>query len=170
MTSLDHRLDPNLILTPEQLILYRLARTRYANLSGVGAAAFPGRWNRPGEPAIYTSIEQSTPVLELLAHTPKDTIPSNLSMMKISLFGWPKQSTEVSVIDSLRAATTTTVWSESEDHPFAIAVPSVILPVWNVVLYPSAKGFWQHVSLASIEPFTFDPRLFPKGTLAESAT
>ena len=55
------------------------------------------------------------------------------------------------------------------NNPFAVAVPSVIVPAWNVVLYPQAPGFWDHVSLESVEPFEFDPRLFPDGTPVESA-
>ena len=51
---------------------------------------------------------------------------------------------------------------------FAMAVPSVVVPVWNVVLYPQGKSFWDHVSLESVEPFEFDPRLFPNDTPVES--
>lgn len=52
-------------------------------------------------------------------------------------------------------------------NPFAIAVPSVIVPAWNVVLYPNGIGFWDHISLETIEPFNFDPRLFPENTPLE---
>jgi hypothetical protein len=53
-------------------------------------------------------------------------------------------------------------------NAFAVAIPSVIVPVWNVVLYPEGVGFWEHVSLISLEPFEFDPRLFPEETPIES--
>lgn len=52
-------------------------------------------------------------------------------------------------------------------NPFAIAVPSVIVPAWNVVLYPQGAGFWDHVSLESVDPFEFDPRLFPEDASVE---
>lgn len=52
-------------------------------------------------------------------------------------------------------------------NPFAVAVPSVIVPVWNVVLYPQATGFWDHVSLDSVEAFEFDPRLFAEDAALE---
>jgi len=55
------------------------------------------------------------------------------------------------------------------DRVFAVAVPSVIVPVWNVVLYPQARGFRDQVSLQSVEPFEFDPRLFPEGTPVEAS-
>jgi hypothetical protein len=44
----------------------------------------------------------------------------------------------------------------------------VIVPVWNVVLYPQAVGFWDHVTLEAVEPFEFDPRLFPDNTPVET--
>ncbi len=52
-------------------------------------------------------------------------------------------------------------------RPFAVAVPSVIVPVWNVVLYPQGTGFWDHVSLESVDAFEFDPRLFPEDAVIE---
>jgi len=51
--------------------------------------------------------------------------------------------------------------------PLAIARPSVIVPVWNVVLFPAGGGFWDHVALETVEPFEFDPRLFPDNTPIE---
>jgi hypothetical protein len=51
--------------------------------------------------------------------------------------------------------------------PFAVALPSVIVPAWNVVLYPEGTGFWDHVSLETVEPFEFDPRLFPDDVQTE---
>jgi hypothetical protein len=32
-------------------------------------------------------------------------------------------------------------------RPFAVAVLSVIVPVWNAVLFPQGIAFWEHVSL-----------------------
>jgi hypothetical protein len=53
-------------------------------------------------------------------------------------------------------------------NPFGIAVASVIVPVWNVVLYPQGVGFWDHVALDSVEPFEFDPRLFPESAAIDT--
>lgn len=175
MTSEEDVLDPGYFLAHQPLSLYRLSRAKYASLSGIGAALYPGRWNRPGEEAIYTSTEIGVPVLETLAHTQKDTIPSNLAMMRIRIGGsWETQKN--ALIDP---KTSGCLWYyrslgearkafQSAPHmfavginPFAVAVPSAIVPVWNVVLYPLGTGFWDHVSLDSVEPFHFDPRLFP---------
>jgi hypothetical protein len=53
-------------------------------------------------------------------------------------------------------------------HSFAVAVPSVVAPAWNIVLFPGAHGFSESVTAESIEPFEFDPRLFPENTPVES--
>jgi RES domain-containing protein len=181
LTPEDLQLDPEFFLAHQPLTLYRLARARYANLSGVGAAFAPGRWNRPGQEAIYTSTEMDVPLLERLVHTPKDLIPANLVMMKIRMSGnW-----EMKKIAMIDPRTSSCLWfyrdlatakSASKNgprifaagmDPIAVAVPSVIVPVWNVVLFPQGRGFWEHVSLESVERFVFDPRLFPENAEIE---
>lgn len=201
MTPEDLELDLDHLLKSQPLTLYRLARAQYANLSGVGAAYAPGRWNRLGQEAIYTSTEIGVPLLERLVHTPKDLIPANLAMMKIRMAGgWElawKDSLMLTYIDghtkallaifkTLGAAKgvmatdgelSGKVYSadihrgaiEIQKSCVAVAIPSVIVPAWNVVLYPQVPGFWDHVSLESVEPFEFDPRLFPENTPIESA-
>ena len=183
MTPEDRALDADFFLTQQPLTLFRLARARYANLSGLGAASAAGRWNRLGQEAIYTSTEMGIPVLERLAHTPKDLMPSNLALMKIKVSGEWQRGSGNTLVDPrtggcMRIYSTLSQADEwhRKKHPelrgvqgdFAIAVPSIIVPVWNVVLYPKAMAFWEHVSLESIEAFEFDPRLFPENTPLES--
>ncbi len=175
MTPEDWELDKELLLSQSSILLYRLARKKLATLSGTGAALFPGRWNRSGEKALYTSVEQGTTVLERLVHTPKDEIPSDLAMMRIRISGvWARSPSGLddsrtggrflalsSLTEGRAAFRRLAGLAGSESHPFAIAVPSVIVPVWNVVLYPAETGFSDHVTLEGVEPFEFDPRLFP---------
>ena len=182
MTPEDRQLDPEFLLTHRPLVLYRLARARYANLSGIGASFAPGRWNRPGQEAIYTSTEAGVPVLERLAHTSKELIPSNLALMKIRVAGnWEAQKNAIldpgtggclwfyrQLADAKRAFKAGPQLFAAGMNPFAMAVPSVLVPVWNVVLYPQGTGFWDHVSLESVEPFEFDPRLFPESAIQEA--
>jgi len=170
-------LDPDLFIQQKPLTLYRLARARYANLSGIGASLAPGRWNLPGQEAIYTSTEVGVPLLERLVHTSKDLIPSNLALMTLQLSGaWNVEDGRLAnrgsngwirLYRSLEDAKSNFPETWGRIAPFAIAVPSVIVPAWNVVLYPEAPHFWDHVSLIGVEPFEFDPRLFPEKTPAE---
>ena len=174
MTRKDQELDLKELSRRAPLVLYRLCRAEYANLTGQGAARYGGRWNRIGEGAIYTSADMATPVLELLAHTAKDTIPGNLAMMTIHLSGsWSEGSAPGPKFGSGQKKAYTSL-NQAQKHltydlslPFAAAVPSVILPVWNVVLFPERPGFFQHVSLQSVQPFSLDPRLFPEDAIAE---
>jgi RES domain len=178
LTPEDLALDVDLLLRDAPLILYRLARARYANISGVGAAQYPGRWNRLGQEAIYTSTEMSAPILERLVHTTKDLIPANLALMKIRVSGkWERFANMMmdshtggyfsfyrSLAHAKSALNSSPYVFGHGVNPFAVAVPSVIVPVWNVVLYPQAPGFWNHVALETVERFEFDPRLFPENT------
>ncbi|MGO9318908.1 MAG: RES family NAD+ phosphorylase [Terracidiphilus sp.] len=181
MTPEDQSLDPHYFLDHQPLTLFRLTKTKYANLSGVGAALVPGRWNNSGQEAIYTSTEVGTCGLEMLAHTSKALIPSNLALMKIRVSGQWEPHKDVlfdaktsgslriyrSIAETRDDYQESQHWFPGDDNPFAVAVPSVIVPAWNVVLFPQGKGFWEHVSLESVEPFQFDPRLFPDDALAE---
>ncbi len=176
MTPEDRQFDPDLFLTHKPLTLYRLARARYANLSGIGAAFAPGRWNRPGQEAIYTSTELSATVLERLVHTSKDLIPSNLALLKVRVTGnWEMQKNAIidpqtggciwvyrDIATAKRSFIAGPHLFAAGMNAFAVAVPSVIVPVWNVVLYPEGIGFWRHVSLEAVDAFKFDPRLFPE--------
>ena len=51
------------------MITYRLTKSQYAmDLSGAGAAIYPGRWNILGTPVVYTSESRALSLLEKLVH------------------------------------------------------------------------------------------------------
>jgi RES domain-containing protein len=165
-------LDPKLLVTQSGLTLYRLAKKKYANLSGIGAANDPGRWNLPNQEAIYTSLNSSTTILERFVHTSKAKRPTNLATMTISLPGeWSLESSSlkhssgaiIHIFESLQMAEAG-AWSviRSVNLPLAIAVPSVIDPQWNIVLFPTSSYFWSNVKLLKVSPFRFDARMFPE--------
>lgn len=180
MTPIDQKLDHALLTQETPLTLYRVTSRKYADsLSGIGGALSPGRWNRKGEEAIYTSTQIGVCVLERLVHTPKTRIPTDLALMTIHLTGiWQevdaqsfmfkrntlhsRTSVDWVYCPSLRNAADRYALREIDGNILVFSVPSVIVPVWNVVLYPRARGFWEHVSLVSVEPFDYDPRLFPE--------
>ena len=187
MTPRDLVLDPNPLFEQRPLTLFRITKFKYASLSGEGAAKSPGRWNARGEEAIYTGTELGTTVLERLVHTPKDRIADDLALMKLTLTGnWSigemftvgRDDTDrhsalrfdrttkgrFLAIPSLEIAEEMNLGMSTG---FAVAIPSVIVPVWNVVLFPQQPGFWEHVSIQSVEPFEFDPRLFRESALRE---
>nr|MBI1228921.1 RES domain-containing protein [Cytophagales bacterium] len=46
--------------------IYRIAVTKYCDASGEGAKLYGGRWNLPGNPALYGSASVSSALLERL--------------------------------------------------------------------------------------------------------
>jgi hypothetical protein len=116
-----------------------------------------------------------------MVHLRKDLIPSNQVVMTISVSGeWAEH--ENAVIDPktsgcfwLYQTLAKAKYDFASTLPlfcgglnaFAAALPSVIVPIWNVVLYPQGTGFWKHVELENVEPFTFDARLFPENIPVE---
>lgn len=69
--------------------LWRIATAtrRYAaeDLSGGGAAAYPGRWNDEGQPVVYAALSVSTAVLETAAHLKDAGLPLNRYLVRIEV-------------------------------------------------------------------------------------
>lgn len=53
------------------MTIYRIARTEYCDVTGEGAKKYGGRWNFPGNPALYGSSSVSTALLERLTIDPE---------------------------------------------------------------------------------------------------
>lgn len=66
------------------MILYRLARTAFANdLSGRGAEKYGGRWNSPDTCMLYTASNPSLAMLEVFVHLNLDLVPTDYRMVCI---------------------------------------------------------------------------------------
>jgi RES domain-containing protein len=69
----------------ETLAVYRVCKLRYADLTGIGASRDGGRWNPPGQRAVYTSTELSNAFIESFSHLARNSIPEPLGRMYIEL-------------------------------------------------------------------------------------
>lgn len=71
------------------MILWRIATEirRYPahDLSGMGAALYPGRWNDEGQPVVYAAPSVSLAVLEAAAHLPDAGLPMNRFLLQIEV-------------------------------------------------------------------------------------
>ncbi len=132
------------------MTVYRLVRSKYANLSGTGASKAGGRCNHPGTRAVYTSENVSLTVLEVLVHVDNEEIPEDYVTMAIAV---PSSApVNYQPVDLAIAA------ADLGQYP-VICVPSLIVPQErNYVLYPDVAGF--EATILSIEAFNFDGRLF----------
>jgi len=53
------------------MIIYRIARTEFCDLSGEGAKLYGGRWNFSGHPVLYASSTIASALLERLTVDPE---------------------------------------------------------------------------------------------------
>jgi RES domain-containing protein len=131
--------------------VYRITKEKYIHdLEGEGARIHGGRWNQKGYNVLYTSEHESVAVLEVLAHTPITSIPTDLKLMVLSI---PDHVSRKTVeIKSLPAnwrkypapdilAERGTNWLRSASS-LLLKVPSVITPSeHNFLINPAHKEF-----------------------------
>ncbi len=148
------------------MLVYRLAKKAHArDISGTGAAMFPGRWNKKGTPVLYTSESIALSLLELVLHTPPMLVP-NLELLTISI---PEDSVTAIEISDLPSN-----WQQypapavlgeigekfiHSGETVALKVPSCIVPDgYNYILNCSHEDYG-NVRIIDQKPFYFDPRL-----------
>jgi RES domain-containing protein len=140
------------------IVLYRVAtetRTyRAGDLSGRGAAAEPGRWNRKGEAVLYTATTVSLATLETAAHVNPVGLPLNKFLVRIDVpfTTWSKREIlDVSSLPPTWKAVPAGATSEAAGSDWLrsqrsalLLVPSVVAPEELCVLinpsHPHAKG------------------------------
>ena len=152
--------------------LYRLAKNkpgkyRADDLSGNGAAVAGGRWNPVGMPALYSSLNASTAVLEVRVHASGFIPAANFFLVEIEIpdalidkghepalpEDWNALTLPASTIEVGRG------WLLAGEC-VAMKVPSVVCPAdWNVILNPLHRDF-RKVQVTRQEPFALDARLF----------
>jgi RES domain-containing protein len=153
--------------------VYRFTRTRYAgDLTGFGASRYPGRWNLPGQPALYTACSRALALLEILVHLPRYLVPEDFLLQVIEI---PEVTVYRVSLTELPAN-----WKENPPSPSlrrlgggwldqypAVQVPSTIIPSeWNMVIGPgSLTG--GNLRILQEEPFPLDGRLFDPYTTSQ---
>lgn len=140
------------------MFLWRIAaQTRtYAadDLSGAGAAKYPGRWNDSGQPVLYSAPTIGIAVLETAAHIDDAGLPLNRYLVRIvvpdavwaarELLDVAKLPVTWSAIPAGRASIQAGGEWLRRGHSAILAVPSVIVPEETAALinplHPDAKG------------------------------
>jgi RES domain-containing protein len=161
--------------------VYRLASRRHARqLDGAGNRDSGARWNSGrGRGVVYTSLNVSTCVLEMLVHfgpSLRMRLPRSVTLVEIDVPNEGGTETiDVADIpkDAVRAGTdgrtwfqrTGDAWLERGDSLILLA-PSLVSPHdKNAMLNPMHPSM-KDVSILSVEPFHFDPRLaLPSGDM-----
>jgi RES domain-containing protein len=142
------------------MLVYRLCRQRYAELSGFGAKKTGGRWNRKGLAALYAAENASLAVVEVLVHLDKVELPEDYVMLAILV----PDLAIVSINDALSSRLESLYQNGVRElgvGSIGFSVPSVVAPDDRVVvLYPETEIASRALAFTTITPFAFDRRLF----------
>ncbi|MBX2967646.1 MAG: RES family NAD+ phosphorylase [Cyclobacteriaceae bacterium] len=131
------------------MIIYRLARNEFCDVSGEGAKRYGGRWNLPGHPALYGSGTASSAMLERLTIDPELFAAERYVLYSIMEFTCPDQlvyqpkalPAAWDAIPPMRASQEFGVELFSLGH-LCFAVPSVVdKSSINFVINPLNKNF-----------------------------
>jgi RES domain-containing protein len=148
---------------------YRIAKIRYINdLSGSGAKRYGGRWNHKGTSMIYTSENRALATVEYLVHVPLSIVPAHLSLVTLQI---PDKITPKAISKSdlpgnwreypapSKLAELGTNWA-NKNEALLLRVPSAVVEhEYNILINPLHPDM-KHVSIAQIERYTVDKRLF----------
>jgi len=139
------------------MVLFRVATETRSypadDLSGGAAAAEPGRWNKKGEPVVYTATSVALATLETAAHVNPTGLPLNKFLVQIvvSPKAWTRREVlDISAIGPTWKAVPSGATSERAGSDWLrsrrsvlLLVPSVIAPEEHCVLinpaHPDAK-------------------------------
>lgn len=148
--------------------LYRIGSSLYPLFDGTGAMLHGGRWNGPGNRAIYCAASLAVAQLEMLAHIGRTTPPTNHAWITIDV-------PDDVAVTILERADLPASW----DHPTAKDVAQTVGDAWfagratAILRVPSVAAVDAHVwvinqdhpdvsrmSVGQPEPLVWDSRLF----------
>ncbi len=151
------------------MIVFRLSKAKFANdLSGKGAEISGGRWNSKGTALVYTSASRALCTTEIAVHTPLGNLPTNYNLVSIEI---PDEIRiqyfhATDLPDNWKSLPHSHSTQEIGDRFVAggifpvLRVPSVVVQdEFNYLINPLHPDS-SKIKIKSIEPFSFDERLF----------
>lgn len=149
--------------------LYRIVRADRTALDGRGAAEYPGRWNKPDIPCVYTSSSPSLAQLEVMVNIDEWKIFITVPYVILRIEAREKKIHNIKNEDlppewnaSVYSSETQELGTAMLNNPdiLAFTVPSTVSKTErNTVLNPRAVDFIKLVKVIEKIPFEFDPRL-----------
>jgi RES domain-containing protein len=154
-------------------MLWRIAtetrKYKATDLSGLGAAAAPGRWNDQGQAVVYAATTIALAVLETAAHVDNGGLPLNRFLVRIDVpeeVWGARQELPASQLPAGWAAIPAgqtsveigTRWLGAMQSAILL-VPSVIVPEEYAALINPAHPACPRLGATSVRQFDYD-RLF----------
>jgi RES domain-containing protein len=153
--------------------VWRLTKAAHAAapLDGEGARLYGSRWTSPGHAVSYCSTEVSCTALEVLVHIGRLSLaPTDYRLIDVVIPDALWSAADVIRVKDLpkgwqRAGSTACVdagdaWLARAEHAALLIVPSAVVRGVRNVLIDSTHADVAHLRVESVEPFTFDARLF----------
>lgn len=147
--------------------IYRLGSSRYARvLDGAGASRYPGRWNSLGTHMIYCGGNPATCLAEQLVRLhepPDDYVLTTLDVPDIAPVWEPNPNELPQGWDQLEYSPAIRAFGDAfvqAGEYLVLKVPSAVIPAESNFLLNPRHSLMPRVSIVSVAPFTFDPRLF----------
>ncbi|MBC5768062.1 RES family NAD+ phosphorylase [Ramlibacter albus] len=155
------------------MMLWRIAEEtrqyRADDLSGTGAAQYPGRWNNAGAPVLYTTLTISLAALETAAHMAETGLPGNRYVVRIDVPEHAWRNRQVLAPEALPVTWDAIPAGESSAELGAewlaagasaiLLVPSVIVPEEAVALINPAHPDAAKIKATAVRSFEYS-RLF----------
>jgi RES domain-containing protein len=140
------------------VILWRLCRRPFADLSGDGGRLVSGRWHSAGQPVVYTSQEPALAVLEVRANLDLafEDLPRDYVLLRIDA-----GATAAEHLDHLppNPRAFGDEWLAAR-HSALLRVPSVVVPQARNVLINPLHAEAAQIGITDVTAFGFDPRLW----------
>lgn len=146
--------------------VYRISKNQFINdLSGYGAAHYPGRWNGKGVFVLYTAATAALALLESVVHMDK-LLRTDYSLATIII---PDDSIQTITVTDLPERWDTFPPAEhlkvignqfiQEAKKLALQIPSSIMPEDNNYLINPQHPLFSIVIIDSVRPLKIDSRL-----------
>lgn len=140
------------------MLVWRVCRRPFADLSGDGARLYGGRWNSPGRPVVYAAESAALAVLEVRVPLDLDwnMLPDDYVLIAIDLSSVASKRMADIPADPRAAGD---AWLAA-NRLALLRVPSAIVCESANVLINVAHPDARRISMASVRPFAFDQRLW----------
>jgi RES domain-containing protein len=147
---------------------WRITKAKHAAaaFSGMGAKAFGGWWNSPGNAVVYCAGSTSLAILEMLVHLEASELMRRYVSFEVTF--------EESLVTAIHIADLPKNWRQSpipasvqaagdqwvaNGNSAVLRVPSALVPnEWNYLLNPAHPDFAK-IAIGPKQPLRFDPRL-----------
>jgi RES domain-containing protein len=149
-------------------IAHRIVKARHAAaaFSGEGARIAGGRWNRPGDAAVYTSGSLALAAIETFVHLGEDGLHIPFVAFRIEIpdavevqhcrrppAGWRNEPPED---PGMRYGS---AWLR-RGRTAVLEVPSAIVPSESNYILNPLHGDFHKLRIGRARPFVFDPRMW----------